>query len=64
MLDLKNLKKTFNAKTVNEKIALDGLTLRCFDRQRMLLVDAKEKLTFDSNATLGTLSSLYSIVFE
>ena len=29
-----------------------------------LLVDAKEKLTFESNATLGTLSSLYSIVFE
>ena len=31
MLDLKNLKKTFNAKTVNEKTALDGLNLHLDD---------------------------------
>ena len=31
MLDLKNLKKTINAKTVNEKTALDGLNLHLDD---------------------------------
>lgn len=31
MLDLKNIRKTFNAKTVNEKVALDGLNLRLND---------------------------------
>ena len=31
MLDLKNIKKTFNAKTVNEKAALNGLSLRLND---------------------------------
>ena len=48
----------------NDNEGDEQLTLRCYDRQRLLLVDAKEKLTFESNATLGTLSSLYSIVFE
>ena len=31
MLDLKNIRKTFNAKTVNEKVALNGLNLRLND---------------------------------
>ena len=31
MLDLKNIRKTFNAKTVNEKVALDGLNLHLDD---------------------------------
>ncbi len=31
MLVLKNIRKTFNAKTVNEKVALDGLNLRLND---------------------------------
>lgn len=31
MLDLKNIRKTFNAKTVNEKVALDGLNLHLND---------------------------------
>ena len=31
MLDLKNIRKTFNAKTVNEKVALNGLSLHLND---------------------------------
>ena len=31
MLDLKNIRKTFNAKTVNEKVALNGLNLHLND---------------------------------
>ena len=31
MLDLKNIRKTFNAKTVNEKVALNGLNLHLDD---------------------------------
>ena len=31
MLELTNIRKTFNAKTVNEKIALDGLSLHLND---------------------------------
>lgn len=40
------------------------LTLRCYDRSRALLLESKEGITFESNSTLGTLSHLYSIVFE
>ena len=31
MLELVNVRKTFNPKTVNEKVALDGLNLRLAD---------------------------------
>jgi hypothetical protein len=42
----------------------DTLTLRCYDRNRLLVVESKERVGFDSNATLGTLSMLYDITFE
>ncbi len=38
MLDLKNVKKTFNAKTVNEKIALDGLSLHLNDGEFVTVI--------------------------
>ena len=41
----------------------EELTFRCYDRRRLLMVDGKE-VTFENNATWGTLSSLYNIVFE
>ena len=42
----------------------ESLTLRCYDRSRALLLESKEGITFENNSTLGTLSRLYSIVFE
>ena len=42
----------------------ESLTLRCYDRSRALLLESKEGITFENNSTLGTLSHLYSIVFE
>ena len=49
----------------NDEYEEDGqLTLRCYDRQRLIMVEAKEKLSFEADATLGTLSSLYPIVFD
>ena len=46
--------------------AADGenLSLRCYDRSRALLLESPTTLVFKSNATLGTLSRLYTIVFE
>lgn len=46
--------------------AADGesLSLRCYDRSRALLLESPTALVFQSNATLGTLSRLYAIVFE
>ena len=38
MLDLINVKKTFNPKTVNEKIALDGLTLHLNDQDFVTVI--------------------------
>ena len=38
MLDLKNVKKTFNAKTVNEKTALDGLNLHLDDKDFVTVI--------------------------
>ncbi len=38
MLDLKNVKKTFNAKTVNEKTALDGLDLHLDDQDFVTVI--------------------------
>ena len=38
MLDLINVKKTFNPKTVNEKIALDGLTLHLNDEDFVTVI--------------------------
>ena len=38
MLDLKNVKKTFNAKTVNEKLALDGLNLHLDDKDFVTVI--------------------------
>ena len=38
MLDLKNLKKTFNAKTVNEKVALNGLNLHLNDNDFVTVI--------------------------
>ena len=38
MLDLKNLKKTFNPKTVNEKVALDGLNLHLEDNDFVTVI--------------------------
>lgn len=37
--------------------------LRCYDRQRMLVTECEEELTFDSYS-LGNLSDLYKIVFD
>ena len=34
MLEIKNIKKTFNPGTVNEKVALDGLSLTINDGGR------------------------------
>ena len=42
----------------------DTLSLRCYDRQRLLMVKSKDAVSFESNVTLGTLSMLYSIDFE
>ena len=38
MLEIKNVKKTFNAKTVNEKIALDGLSLHLNDGEFVTVI--------------------------
>lgn len=38
MLDLINVKKTFNPKTVNEKIALDGLSLHLNDQDFVTVI--------------------------
>ena len=42
----------------------EALTLRCYDRQRLLVVEGKEAVPFEDNVTIGTLSMLYNIAFE
>ena len=38
MLELKNVRKTFNPRTVNEKVALDGVNLRLEDRDFVTVI--------------------------
>ena len=42
----------------------EPLSVKCYDRSQALLMESNDRLTFENNSTLGTLSSLYSIVFE
>jgi hypothetical protein len=42
----------------------EPLSVKCYDRSQALLMESNDRLTFENNSTLGTLSSLYSIAFE
>ena len=42
----------------------ETLTLRCYDRRRLLLVECKEALVFENATTWGTLSRLQNIEFD
>ena len=57
-------KKYMQLRLYSNEEGADTLTLRCYDRNRLLVVESKERVGFDSNATLGTLSMLYDITFE
>ena len=51
-------------RTYSNRIDGESLTLRCYDRSRALLLESPNSIIFENNATLGTLSHLYNIVFE